>query len=208
MVGFDKIQRYFPELTGSQINKFEELFEIYNNINSKINLISRKDFDNFYIHHVLHSLALVKTGTFPAEAKVMDIGTGGGFPGIPLAIFFPDVHFTLVDSIGKKIRAVDEITEILELKNTNTLNIRTENVNKKFNIVVARAVAPMTDLWHWTRNKWVNNPCFYLLKGGDLTVETNELRSQVPKLKIEFFAISDFFSEDFFETKKVVKIVG
>ncbi|MBS3914694.1 MAG: 16S rRNA (guanine(527)-N(7))-methyltransferase RsmG [Bacteroidetes bacterium] len=208
MVKAEIIQKYFPEISNSAYQKIQRLYDIYFSLNEKVNLISRKDFDNFYIHHVLHSLSLAKTCTFPKGSKVLDIGTGGGFPGIPLAIFYPEIHFILADSIGKKIRAVQEVADILELDNVTALNTRIESLQAKVDIVVARAVAPAVELYTWVLGKWAAAPCFYLLKGGDLTMEMQELQSIAPKLRIKEIPISDYFSEPFFETKKVIQIQG
>jgi 16S rRNA (guanine527-N7)-methyltransferase len=208
MVSAELIKTYFPQISESQFKAFERLQPIYLELNERINLISRKDFDNFYVHHVLHSLALAKMCEFPDGARVIDIGTGGGFPGIPLAIIFPNVQFILVDSIGKKIRAVQEVVDILDLQNVNALNNRTESLNIKFDIAVARAVAPMLDLWQWTLSRWNNKALFYLLKGGDLTDEIKTLQEMGPKLQVTENAISEIFSESFFETKKVIRIQG
>jgi 16S rRNA (guanine527-N7)-methyltransferase len=208
MVSAELIKTYFPQISESQFKAFERLQPIYLELNERINLISRKDFDNFYVHHVLHSLALAKMCEFPDGARVIDIGTGGGFPGIPLAIMFPHVQFILVDSIGKKIRAVQEVVDILDLQNVNALNNRTESLNIKFDIAVARAVAPMLDLWQWTLSRWNNKALFYLLKGGDLTEEIKTLQEMGPKLQVTENGISEIFSESFFETKKVIRIQG
>lgn len=208
MVNAEIIKGYFPDLTSDQFRDLKTLYPVYEQINSRINLISRKDFANFYIHHVLHSLALGAFCTFPAGKRVIDIGTGGGFPGIPLAIFFPEVHFTLVDSIGKKIRAVDEVVEILNLKNVTTLNTRTESLNSKFDIAVARAVAPMSELWMWMDGKWTGKPVFYLLKGGDLHEEMNDLLQMARGTKFGQHMIIEKFNEPFFETKKVIELHG
>jgi 16S rRNA (guanine527-N7)-methyltransferase len=206
MVKHDFLKPYFPHLSEEQWLAIEKLYPIYHELNEKINLISRKDFDNFYVHHVLHSLALTKFCDFPSGAEVIDIGTGGGFPGIPLAIFYPNVQFTLVDSIAKKIRAVDEVIDILNLQNAKALNIRTEQIHKKFDIATARAVAPMTDLWKWMIGKWKNRALFYLLKGGDLSAEMNELLQIFPKAQFKQNLIFEAFPEPFFETKKVIQI--
>jgi 16S rRNA (guanine527-N7)-methyltransferase len=154
----------------------------------------------------LHSLALAKTCSFPSGSQVIDIGTGGGFPGIPLAIVFPDVNFTMCDSIGKKIMVVNDVIEQLELHNSQAINSRTETINLKFDIATARAVAPAINLWNWMNGQWRNKPRFHLLKGGDLTEELNELRLSQPRVSIEETAISTLFEEAFFETKKVISI--
>jgi 16S rRNA (guanine527-N7)-methyltransferase len=196
MVSAELIFRYFPELSEKQKTQFQQLEALYQEHNQRVNVISRKDMEMFYIHHVLHSLALAKAYEFPAGSEVIDIGTGGGFPGIPLAIFYPDVDFTLCDSIGKK----------LELKNVTAVNHRTETLNKRFDIATARAVAPMLQLWQWMQGQWNHKPCFYLLKGGDLREETSELIKVKSTLKIHEQPISQWYVEPFFETKKVISI--
>lgn len=206
MVGLEEIFSYFPDLTSDQQEKFKSLGALYSWHNERVNVISRKDIDQFYIHHVLHSLALVKISTFKPGQSVIDIGTGGGFPGIPLAIMYPEVQFTLVDSIGKKIRVVNDVISSLGIENAMAVNTRTESIGMKFDIATARAVAPMLQLWNWMEGNWKKSPAFYLLKGGDLTAETDELLSVKPKLQVSVLPISDFFKEDFFETKKIVSI--
>ncbi len=180
---------------------------IYADWNARINVISRKDMDSFAVHHLLHSLGIAKVMRFKAGSKVLDIGTGGGFPGIPLAIMFPDVHFTLVDSIGKKITVVNGVVEALKLKNVTTINGRAEQVKEKFDFVVSRAVAALKDFIPWTQNKFAQkqinafpNGILYL-KGGDLAHEIYEA-----KVTADQFNLSDYFEEEFFETKKVVYI--
>lgn len=204
MVSADIIFKEFPNLTDSQKSDFNRLYPIYKGLNEKVNLISRKDFENFYVHHVLHSLALAKFFDFSQHPTVIDIGTGGGFPGIPLAILFPKSKFYLVDSIGKKISAVQEVCDNLGLENVTALNSRTEELNVKCDIAVARAVAPMTKLWTWMEGKWKNKPTFYLLKGGDLTEEMNDFLQLAPKCKISQKTIADIFDAPFFETKKAI----
>lgn len=207
MVRPEDIFQAFPELTPHQREQIVQLESIYKSLNQRVNLISRKDIDNFYTHHVMHSLALAKFCTFPAGAKVIDIGTGGGFPGIPLAIFYPETKFILCDSIGKKIRAVEEAIDLLELKNATAINARTESLTTKFDIAVARAVAPMSNLWNWMQGHWNNKPHFCLLKGGDLSAEMNELLEIAPKVQFHSNDISDVFNHSFFETKKVIEII-
>ncbi len=198
---------YFPELTTDQLDKFSKLPELYAEWNAKINVISRKDMDSFHIHHLLHSLGIAKVMKFKAGSKVMDIGTGGGFPGIPLAIMFPDVHFTLVDSIGKKITVVKGVAEALGLQNVTAINGRAEQVKDQFDFIVSRAVAALKDFMPWTRNKFVKkqiNPFpngILYLKGGDLRFEIHEAGVQAAE-----YPLSDYFEEDFFETKKVIYI--
>lgn len=203
----DIIKKYFPELTLQQIEQFSRLKELYEEWNSQINVISRKDTDNFYERHVLHSLAIAKVIQFVDDSEIMDIGTGGGFPGIPLAIFFPECRFTLVDSIGKKVKVANGVAESLGLKNVSAIHERAENINHKFDFIVSRAVTAMPDFIKWTKNKFkpknnnkLANGIFYL-KGGDLKEEM-----QAVKKFYKFYDIPDFFSEEFFETKKVVYV--
>lgn len=201
------LDSYF-QFSTEQKEKFAALFPIYQDHNSKVNLISRKDFDNFYVHHVLHSLALLKINCNWYRKTVIDIGTGGGFPGIPLAIALPDTHFYLIDSIGKKINVVKDVASKLELQNITAINSRTEAVSQKFDIAIARAVAQTVELYKWMQNKWNNKPEFVLLKGGDLQDEKSFFLNEFIKRKIviEEFQIRDFFNEDFFETKKILHI--
>ncbi len=197
------IKKYFPDLTKRQIKQFSELQEIYEHWNAQINVVSRKDISDLYINHVLHSLAIAKVIKFKTGSKILDIGTGGGFPGIPLAILFPDSDFLLVDSIGKKIKVVNSVCSSILLKNIRTMHIRAENINETFDFVVSRAVTNMSDFRKWTKGKIsikqnndLKNGMLYL-KGGDLS---EELRG-IMHTKYE---ISDFFKEDFFKTKKVI----
>jgi len=200
------IEQYFPDLSDEQKQRFAALYNLYVFHNERVNVISRKDMDNFYIHHVLHSLALVKFCDFSNIQSVIDIGTGGGFPGIPLAIMFPDIKFHLVDSIGKKINVVNEVAKSIGLKNILAEQQRTENSEYAYDLAVARAVAPTIKLYDWMQSNWLTKPKFYLLKGGDLSEELNELLQVNPKLKIKSNNISKVFKEDFFETKKVITI--
>ncbi|MBL7812247.1 MAG: 16S rRNA (guanine(527)-N(7))-methyltransferase RsmG [Bacteroidetes bacterium] len=206
MVSADIVFKYFPELDENSRHKILQLQPLYAHHNERVNMISRKDFDNFYLHHVLHSLALARVCPFQPGQSVIDIGTGGGFPGIPLAILFPKTQFTLCDSIGKKIRVVQEVIEVLELTNAQGVNSRTESLEQKFDIATARAVAPMSDLWKWMLGHWKNRACFFLLKGGDLDQEMKDLLTIQPKLKMLATPISSLFDEEFFETKKVIRI--
>ena len=203
----DEIRHYFPDLSDTQIRQFTELQALYAHWNGQINVISRKDTDNFYERHVLHSLAIAKVMPFTAGSDIMDIGTGGGFPGIPLAILFPECQFTLVDSIGKKIKVVNEVAQALNLSNVKGLHERAENINHQFDFIVSRAVTSMPAFLSWTRDKFkkkhinaLKNGILYL-KGGDLTEEM----SAVNKF-YKYFDISDFFEGEFFETKKVVYV--
>ncbi len=202
----DKITSYFPELTEQQIQQFTQLEQLYKTWNAQINVISRKDIDALYVRHVLHSLAIAKIIHFKDKSRVLDVGTGGGFPGIPLAILFPKVKFVLVDSIGKKIKVVNEISEAIQLENLTAIHGRAEKVKGEFDFVVSRAVTKMDDFYKWIRKKiapkhknTLRNGILYL-KGGDLTEELTHF----PKAKL--YNIIEFFKEDFFETKKIVHI--
>ena len=201
----DLILKYFPRLTERQKEQFAALPELYGDWNSKINVISRKDMDNFVEHHVLHSLAIAKVLKFKTMAEVMDLGTGGGFPGIPLAIMFPDANFYLVDSIGKKIKVVRSVAESLELKNVKAEQIRAEQVTRDFDFIVSRAVTDLTQFVGWVRGKVsdihyhkLRNGIIYL-KGGDLTDEIAPFRK-----KVRIFEISDYFDEPWFAEKRVI----
>lgn len=199
--------KYFPELNAAQIKKFEELKPLYLHWNEQINVISRKDTDQFYIRHILHSLAIAKIQKFKPGSKVIDIGTGGGFPGIPLAIMFPDTEFLLVDSIGKKIKVVNEVARALNLNNVTAIHERAEKVQGEFDFIVSRAVTAMPKFLQWTKGKFskvnnhdLKNGILYL-KGGDLTEEMASVKKAV-----QYFNIKDFFDDEFFETKKVVYV--
>lgn len=201
------ITTYFPNLTEDQIDKFEQLGQLYQHWNEQINVISRKDTENFYERHVLHSLAIANIIQFKDGTKILDIGTGGGFPGIPLAILFPNCDFLLVDSIGKKIKVVKEVAAALGLKNVRGTHERAENIDEQFDFIVSRAVTAMPKFITWTKGKFLKeskndfkNGIFYL-KGGDLTEEMAPV-----KKAIQIFDIKDVFPQEFFETKKVVYI--
>lgn len=201
------LEKYFPQLNPQQAEKFYQLKPLYEDWNSKINVISRKDVPNFYIRHVLHSMAVAKVINFTGGTKIMDVGTGGGFPGIPLAILFPDCHFTLVDSIRKKIKVVDDIALKLELKNVTTIQERAEKIKGKFDFIVSRAVTALPLFMEWVGTKISNdnkntlkNGLLYL-KGGDFQEELKEI-----SFNHKIFEISDFFEEEYFNTKKIVHI--
>lgn len=205
MLSTTLIPKYFPNLTQSQNNQFSQLEELYIEWNEKINVISRKDIDQLYLRHVLHSLGIAKVIKFEPNTMILDVGTGGGFPGIPLAIMFPDCQFHLVDSIGKKITVVKGVTEALGLENTTSEHTRAEQVNGEFDFVVSRAVTRLKPFYQWVHSKVkrqgfnkLDNGILYL-KGGDLTDEMKEA-----KKNYQLFELSDYFTEDFFETKKVV----
>lgn len=200
------ILKYFPDLSETQIEQFSKLQELYKDWNLKINVVSRKDIDELYLRHVLHSLGIAKVMQFKPNTKVMDVGTGGGFPGIPLAILFPETHFHLVDSIGKKIKVVNEVKEGLGLENVKTTHGRAEEVKDTYDFIVSRAVAQMETFQRWVRNKVqkkqnheLKNGILYL-KGGDLTEELALFT------KATIYDLPDFFEEEFFETKKVVHL--
>ncbi|MEM9647846.1 MAG: 16S rRNA (guanine(527)-N(7))-methyltransferase RsmG [Bacteroidota bacterium] len=200
----DLVFKYFTTLTTQQQAHFRALGALYQDWNTKINVVSRKDIDELYLRHVLHSLGIAKIQRFNAGAKILDVGTGGGFPGIPLAILFPDVEFTLVDAIGKKIKVVQEVVDGLKLENVKAYHSRVEDLNGQFDFIVSRAVAAMPTFVRWTKGKIERdsiherkNGILYL-KGGDLTEELQDYTN------VEIFDLKTHFSEEFFETKKVV----
>jgi 16S rRNA (guanine527-N7)-methyltransferase len=201
------LSSYFPDLSPEQIQQFEALEGLYQNWNAQINVISRKDTDHFYERHVLHSLAIAKIVQFLPGSSVLDIGTGGGFPGIPLAILFPEVQFHLVDSIGKKIKVVQEVATSLGLQNVQASHARAETIKDRYDFIVSRAVTQMPVFLTWVKGKSakknlhnLKNGVLYL-KGGDLSEELAGLRYPVKE-----FPISEFYKEAFFETKKVVYV--
>lgn len=202
----EEILLQFPDLTDVQIRQFEQLFDLYQDWNSKINVISRKDIDELYTKHVLHSLGIAKIMQFKPNTDVMDVGTGGGFPAIPLAILFPETNFYAIDVIAKKIKVVNEVAKALDLKNLKAEQKRAELVTEKFDFVVSRAVTNMPDFVTWVKGKTkkqsihdLDNGILYL-KGGDLTEELKDF----PKATL--YNLSDFFKDEFFETKKVVHL--
>lgn len=199
------IENYFQKLTELQKSQFKALFDLYLDWNNKINVISRKDIENLYLHHVLHSLAIAKYVSFAPGTKVMDVGTGGGFPGIPLAIFFPEVQFLLLDSIGKKVRVAGEIAKAIGLENVEVKHLRAEDEKRKFDFIVSRAVMLLPELVKITnknisreQNNSIPNGVI-CLKGGDLTSETKSFKNIV-----DIVSLSEYFSEPFFQTKKLV----
>lgn len=200
------ILKYFTDLTADQISKFEKLESLYKDWNLKINVVSRKDIDELYLRHVLHSLAIAKVMRFKDGSKIMDVGTGGGFPGIPLAILHPECSFHLVDSIAKKLKVVNEVVEGLELTNVKTTHCRVEEIDDTYDFIVSRAVAAMPTFVHWIKGKIakkqnheLKNGILYL-KGGDLSEELKDYKTA------SIYDLNNFYTEDFFETKKVVHL--
>lgn len=203
----DIILKYFPDLTETQKEQFAALYDLYTDWNSKINVISRKDITNLYEHHVLHSLGIAKFIQFKPGTRIMDLGTGGGFPGIPLAILFPDSTFHLVDSIGKKVRVATEIANAIGLKNVTTRHCRAEEEKQMFDFVVSRAVMPLTDLLKIIR-KNISKEQHNAFPNGLVCLKGRELEKEVFPVKHQTMVteLKDFFSEEFFETKKVVYV--
>lgn len=201
------ILKYFPDLTEEQKRQFAALYDLYLDWNSKINVISRKDIENLYEHHVLHSLGIAKVISFKPGTKIMDLGTGGGFPGIPLAILFPEVKFHLVDSIGKKVRVATEVANSIGLKNVTFRHARAEEEKQTFDFVVSRAVMPLTDLMKIIR-KNISSKQQNALPNGLICLKGGELEHEAMpfKNKTVLWDLKDFFEEDFFETKKVVYV--
>ncbi|WP_422107402.1 16S rRNA (guanine(527)-N(7))-methyltransferase RsmG [Winogradskyella sp.] len=200
----DIILKYFPDLNDTQINQFDALQDLYNDWNAKINVVSRKDIDELYLRHVLHSLGIAKVIQFSDNSSILDVGTGGGFPGIPLAILFPNCQFHLVDSINKKLKVINAVSEAIGLTNVRTTHSRVEAIDETYDFIVSRAVTAMPEFTKWVKGKVVKrqrnalkNGILYL-KGGNLT---EELRSYTT---VKAYLLSDYFEEDFFETKKVI----
>ncbi|MCC8426706.1 16S rRNA (guanine(527)-N(7))-methyltransferase RsmG [Mucilaginibacter sp. UR6-11] len=205
----DQLFTYFPDLTDTQKQQFEQLPALYEFWNNQINVISRKDIDQLFERHVLHSLGIAKIMPFLPGESVLDVGTGGGFPGIPLAILFPDTKFYLVDSIGKKIKVVQEVSKALGLKNLRAEHLRAEQVDEKFDFIVSRAVTRLGEFYPWIKGKFTRTskntlPSGILyLKGGDLADEIKE-----SGLKVTQYYLKDHFTEEFFETKQVIYVKG
>lgn len=213
------VESFFPTISEVQKNQFIQFEESFLLVNKRVNLISRKDEDNFFVNHLLHSLSIAHFYKFNAGTDILDLGTGGGLPGIPLAIMFPEVNFLLCDSIRKKLTAVEEMAQILQLKNVSIAWQRAESIDARFDFVVSRAVAPIVDLWQWTKKLIHNNQRnqvkngLLLLKGGDLQLEINQWQKSLPKQtplspnhQIQQLELKDFCKEPFFETKKLLYI--
>ena len=204
-----ELENYFPEINHRQAEQFAMLGGLYAEWNSRINVVSRKDIDHLYERHVLHSLAIAKVISFAAGARVLDVGTGGGFPGVPLAILFPETCFHLIDSIGKKLKVVDAVVDALNLQNVTTQQIRAEQLTGKYDFAVSRAVCSVSDFLPWMKGKITKQNLHSLpngmlfLKGGDLAAELSPYRNRTT-----VFPISDFFTEPFFEEKKVVHVMN
>ncbi|RCH56432.1 16S rRNA (guanine(527)-N(7))-methyltransferase RsmG [Mucilaginibacter hurinus] len=203
----DIITKYFPDLTAKQVEQYEQLPGLYEFWNNQINVISRKDIEQLYERHVLHSLGIAKVMAFKSSERVLDVGTGGGFPGIPLAIMFPETTFHLVDSIGKKIKVVNEVVQALGLTNVTATHARAEQINEEFDFVISRAVTRLKEFYPWVKGKFYKQGCNKLsngilyLKGGDLTEEIAE-----SGLKVRQYHLNDYFEEEFFETKQVIYV--
>jgi 16S rRNA (guanine527-N7)-methyltransferase len=201
------IFHYFPDLTELQKRQFGKLQALYEEWNEKINVISRKDIDNLYVNHVLHSLGIAKVVSFKPGAKILDVGTGGGFPGIPLAILFPETQFHLVDSIGKKITVVQQVSDALGLKNVKAEQVRAEQIKGEYDFIVSRAVTRLKEFYGWIHRK-VNKQSVHSLYNGVLYLKGGDLDEEMAELKKphQIFELSDYFKEEFFETKKVVYV--
>ncbi len=204
LLKMELILKYFPNLTEIQIQQFKALEGLYKDWNSKINVISRKDIDELYLRHVLHSLGIAKVIDFKANSSILDVGTGGGFPGVPLAILFPECQFHLVDSINKKLKVINAVSEAIELTNIKTTHSRVEAIEETFDFIVSRAVTTMPEFTKWVKGKIaktqkndLKNGILYL-KGGDLTEELKQYKT------VKAFLLSDYFEESFFDTKKVI----
>ena len=201
-----ELKKYFPNLSQDQLEKFMRLVPIYKDWNSKVNLISRRDIENLFTNHILHSLSIVNIIEFESSTSVLDVGTGGGFPGIPLAIFFPNVKFTLLDSIGKKIKVVESVSKNLSLSNVTAINDRVENHFDKYDFILSRAVAKM-DKFYSLVNKNFNSKSINEIPNGIISLKGGDLKDELKDFKEKkIFDISEFFTDDFFKTKRVVYV--
>lgn len=197
------IQKHFSYISEKQKNQFEQMGILYKEWNKKINVISRKDIDNLYLHHILHSLVIAKIINFKSGSNILDLGTGGGFPGLPLAILFPKCNFVLVDSIGKKLKVVDDIAKQLGLQNIKTIHSRAESISGKYDFVVCRAVARLDDVWSWVNSK-ISPVAINKLPNGLIYLKGGNIDDELPKnVIIKKYKINDYFKEDYFEEKAV-----
>ncbi len=198
---FDLLKRYHTEISPEKLKIYKSLYDIYNEKNKKVNLISRKDFENFYLHHIIHSLSITKFALVKKENKIIDLGTGGGLPGIPLAIYYNNKKFILVDSIRKKISAVDEIIKELNVKNISTINNRVENLNINADIIICRSVSSIENIIKWTKGILNKEGKLILLKGGNVNKELKNISSS-----FTIYNLDDIYSEDYFNDKKIIEI--
>ena len=198
---FDLLKRYHTEISPEKLKIYKSLYYIYNEKNKKVNLISRKDFENFYLHHIIHSLSITKFELVKKENKIIDLGTGGGLPGIPLAIYYNNKKFILVDSIRKKISAVDEIIKELNVKNISTINNRIENLNINADIIICRSVSSVKNIIRWTKGLLNKEGKLILLKGGNVNKELKNIRSS-----FTIYNLDDIYSENYFNDKKIIEI--
>ena len=198
---FDLLKRYHTEISPEKLKIYKSLYDIYNEKNKKVNLISRKDFENFYLHHIIHSLSITKFALVKKENKIIDLGTGGGLPGIPLAIYYNNKKFILVDSIRKKISAVDEIIKELNVKNISTINNRVENLNINADIIICRSVSSIENIIRWTKGILNKEGKLILLKGGNVNKELKNISSS-----FTIYNLDDIYSEDYFNDKKIIEI--
>ena len=199
------IDKYFTNITSKQRDQFIEMRSLYEYWNNKINLISRKNIQNLYTQHILHSLSIAKVIKFKEKTNILDVGTGGGFPGIPLAILFPKTKFQLLDSITKKIKVVDNIYRSLDLKNVRTINKRAENINMKYDFIIGRAVTSIISFQQLTKDK-INTNSFNNIDNGIIYLTGGDLNNELRNIKHKKYNISDFFQEEFFRTKKIIYI--
>ena len=202
----EALTKYFPGLSGQQLARFDAMEALYREWNARINVVSRKDMDQFRTHHILHSLAIAKLVDFPDGSTVLDLGTGGGFPGMPLAVLFPECRFTLCDSIGKKVKVAQAVADGLELKNVTCVQARAESLSGPFDYVVSRAVTDLSTFYPWVKGKFTKAVCY--LKGGDLESEIADCvrRCRLDRGKFYVAPISNWFDDPWFEEKKIVTI--
>ena len=198
---FDLLKRYHTEISPEKLKIYKSLYDIYNEKNKKVNLISRKDFENFYLHHIIHSLSITKFALIKKENKIVDLGTGGGLPGIPLAIYYNNKKFILVDSIRKKISAVDAIIKELNVENISTINNRVENLNINADIIICRSVSSVKNIIRWTKGILNKEGKLILLKGGNVNKELKNIRSS-----FTIYNLDDIYSENYFNDKKIIEI--